>query len=104
MEWKLVRKTPVANSTSKTWSEQQALLMSNEETPTARVMVYMIIGHFLATGERLFEKVYVRCLDLDSDGYRVNVGSFDSNGLFVGNYWDDLRYDRIGVSAARKFD
>src|SRR5262249_53752582 len=50
--WALIRKTPVPNSTSKTWPEQQALLTKDEETPTARVMVYTIIGHYLATGER----------------------------------------------------
>jgi len=78
--WQLVRKTPVANSTSKTWNEQQALLTSDEETPKAQVMVYTIIGFFLATGERLFEKIYVRCSDLVSDGHRVYVGDFDAKG------------------------
>ncbi|MEK7193431.1 MAG: hypothetical protein AAB652_01435 [Patescibacteria group bacterium] len=101
-EWKLVRKTPVANSTSKTWPEQQALLATNEETPTARVMVYTIIGHFLATGERLFKKIYVRCSDVGSDGYRVRVGHFDSDGLHVAYLWVGFRNDDIGVSAARK--
>ena len=102
-EWKLVRKTPVENSTIKTWPEQQALLANNEETPTARVMVYTIIGHFLATGERLFEKIYVRCSDVGSVGSRVRVGSFDSVGLFVYYYyWDAFRLDGVGVSAARK--
>ena len=101
-KWKLVRKTPVVNSTSKTWPEQQALLANNEETPTARVMVYTIIGHFLSTGERLFEKVYVRCSDLDSDGFRVFVGDFDSDRLHVHSYWDDDRYDYLGLSSARK--
>jgi hypothetical protein len=49
VSWQLVRKTPVENSTSKTWQEQQALLSDKEETPKARVMVYAIIGHFLST-------------------------------------------------------
>lgn len=104
VSWALIRKTPVPNSTSKTWQEQQALLANNEETPTARVMVYTIIGHFLATGERLFEKIYVRCSDVDSDGFRVVVGDFDSVGLFVGNIWDGYRKDCIAVASARKFD
>mgnify|MGYP001565127620 CR=1 len=104
-EWKLVRKTPVVNSTSKTWSEQQALLQGNEETPTARAMVYTIIGHFLSTAERLFEKIYVRCSGVDSDGYRVYVGYFCSGGLRVyGYFWGDSRDDAFGVSAARKPD
>lgn len=101
-EWHLVRKTPVNNSTSKTWNEQKALLAKNEETPTARVMVYTIIGHFLATGERLFEHICVRCSDVDSDGFRVDVGYFDSVGLDVNFDWDDSRHDDIGVASARK--
>ncbi len=100
--WQLVRKTPIANSTSKTWSEQQALLSQDEETPKAQVMVYTIIGVFLATGERLFEKIYVRCVDLGSDGFRVRVGSFDANGLDVDRWLDGPRGDVIGVSAVGK--
>jgi hypothetical protein len=101
--WALVRKTAVENSTSKTWNEQQALLSKDEETPTARVMAYTIIGHFLATGERLFENIYVRCSDRDSYGDRIVVGYFDRDGLGVNGRWNDADRDRdIGVSAARK--
>jgi len=102
--WRLVRKTPVPDSTSKSWDEQQALLSKDDETPKAQVMVYTTIGHFLATGERLFERVYVRCSDLSSDGPRVYVGCFGAYGLFVSYYWGDRRDDRIGLSAARKFE
>ena len=73
-EWQLIRKTPADNSIPKTFLEQTALLVSDEETPTARIMVYMIIGHFLATGERLLEKIHVRVTDVDSNGLRVFVG------------------------------
>ncbi len=101
--WQLVRKTPIADSTNKTWNEQQALLSSDEETPTAQVMVYTIIGHYLATGERLFENIYVRTSSLDSDGFRVDVGVFDAEGLDV-DIWDDsFRVSDIGLSSARKF-
>jgi hypothetical protein len=98
----LVRKEPITNSTSKTWNDQQALLSKDEETPTARIVVYTMVGHFLATGERLFEKIYVRCVDLGSDGSRVGVGRFDAEGLYVNCCWGDCRYDSIGLSAARK--
>lgn len=101
-EWRLVRKDPVPNSTSRTWQEQQALLAKNEETPTARVMIYTVIGHFLATGERLFEHIYVRCSDVDSIGSRVYVGYFGSVGLGVFDYWGVRRYVYVGVSSARK--
>jgi len=102
VSWQLVRKTPVDNSTSKNWQEQQALLSDKEEPPKAQVMVYTIIGHFLATGERLFEKIYVRCSDVDSGGDLVLVGSFGSDGLIVNGYWDDVRYGSLGLSSARK--
>ena len=100
--WHLIRKTPVENPTAKNWKEQQALLSKDEEAPTASVLVYTIIGHFLATGERLFEKIYVRTSSLDSDCGRVYVGVFDSGGLDV-SYWSDAyRYDGLGLSGARK--
>ncbi len=98
--WRLIKKTPVLNSTGKTWNEQKELLNENEEILKARVMVYTIIGHYLATGERLFRNVYVRCADLDSDDNRVNVGSFNQAGLYV-NYWrDSYRYDYIGLASS----
>ncbi len=101
--WQLVAKASVADSTSKTWDQQQALLAKTDVTPSARVMIYTIIGHYLATGERLFERIYVRCSDVDSDGRRVIVGRFDSGGLYV--YYDlgDSIRDRLGMSSARKF-
>lgn len=102
--WQLVRKTEVPSSTSKNWQEQQALLGKNDETPTAKVMVYTIIGHHLNTGEQLFEKLYVRTSSVYSDGNRVYVGDFDAKGLLVHGHWDDFCHDYLGVSAARKFD
>ena len=101
--WRLVRKTPVPDSTSKTWDEQQALLDKSEETPSAQVMVYTIIGHYLATGERLFEKLpVVRTNSVDSGGDRVGVGYFDQDGLHVDRWWVDRRDGHVGGSSARK--
>jgi hypothetical protein len=109
--WQLVRKTPVDNSTSKNWQEQQSLIGKDDEVPSAQVMVYTIIGHYLATGERLFEHICVRTSSVDSDGHRVLVGNFDSNsfGLHI-SYWDvdrldylGVRLDYLGVSSSRKF-
>lgn len=82
--WRLIRKTPVDGSFSKNCSEQQALIDdSTSEAPSARQVVYTTILHFLATGERLFEKVYVRTYDVPSLGFRVYVGGFDGDGLDV---------------------
>jgi len=99
--WQLVRKTEVANSTSKNWQEQQTLLGKDDEVPSAQVMVYTIIGHYLATGERLFEHIYVRT-SWDLDGYHVDVGRFGSRGLDVGGCWGGRRGGVLGVSSARK--
>jgi len=103
--WQLVRKTPVDNSTSKNWEEQQALIPEEDEVPTAQVMAYTIIGHYLATGdgERLFERIYVRTSSVDSDGRRVAVGFFGSGGLGVSSCWGDGCLDALAVSSARKF-
>ena len=100
--WHLIRKEPTADSTAKSWNEQQALLSKDEEMPTAQIMVYTIIGHFRATGERLFERVYVRTSSLDSDGRRVVVGDFDAKGLRVGTWYDVPRHGHLGLSAARR--
>lgn len=101
LEWYLVRKTPVPRSAGKTWETQQKLLGLNDETPEAGVMVYTIIGHFLNTGERLFEKKFVRTRTFGSEGYRVNIG-FPVEGLHVG-HWDgvDAGWD-IALPSARK--
>lgn len=102
LDWYLIRKTPVPDSTSKTWSQQQELLNKEiEETPEARVMVYTIIGHFLNTEEHLFEKVWVCCSDLDSDADGVGV-RFGADGLGVGSdSGDDVRGD-LGLASSRK--
>ncbi|HUZ92655.1 MAG TPA: hypothetical protein VNG29_01510, partial [Candidatus Paceibacterota bacterium] len=86
----------------KTWQEQQALLSKNEEVPAARVLVYAIIGHYLATGEQLFKGDFVRSSDINLGGYQVSVGTFGAVGLFVDFDWDGGRYLNFGVSSARK--
>ncbi len=99
--WQLVRKTPVNNSFSKNWQEQQALLSKDDEVLNAQVMIYTIFGYYLATGERLFENIYVRTSSVASNGERVHVGSFNSGGLAVGSYWADDRSGYLGVSSAK---
>jgi len=113
--WQLILKTPVDDSESKAWKEQQSLLSSDEEVPSTRVMVYSIIGHFLSTGERLFENIYVRCLDKVSDGCcSVEVGdfgetrdfsevkNFKAEGLSINLSWNDIPYGYLGVASAMK--
>ncbi|HEV7702281.1 MAG TPA: hypothetical protein VGO63_02475 [Candidatus Paceibacterota bacterium] len=103
VRWYLVRKEPVVNSTNKSWDEQQMLLSKDEETPKARIIVYSMIGHFLFTGERLFEKFYVRCSDRGPyDRSRVSIGDFGVEGLYVHYTFDDSRGQPFAVSSIRK--
>ncbi len=89
--WLLIKKTPVPNSTSKNWNEQNKLLSALEKVPNAAEMSWFITTYFEVRGIRLFEGVYVRTSSLDSDGRRVRVGYFDSGGLRVDYYWGDGR-------------
>jgi hypothetical protein len=99
--WYLIRKDVVPDSRSKNWGEQQALLTSSEEVPSAGVMVQAIMLHFITTGKRLFENVYVRTSSVDSVGNRVNVGFFVAHGLIVDG-WDGERRSSIGLASSRK--
>jgi len=98
-----LRMDAVPDSMGKTFAEQQALLSAKEEIPQARVVVMGIAIHFLATGQRLFPTCWVRCADVNSDGDRVSIGLFDSDGFNVSNCWDDLRGDDLGLASSRKF-
>ena len=99
IEWRLVSKIPVPNSTSKNWDEQKALLYNREQVPSAQVMVYTIIGHFLATGERLFENFVVRTSSSFSNDSRILVGSFDNEGLFIETHWPMFGPELVGLSS-----
>jgi hypothetical protein len=100
--WLAIRKTPVPNSTSKTWSDQGKLLSALERVPNAAEMSWFITTYFEVRGIRLFEGSYVRTSSVDSDGGRVYVGIFGAEGLRVYGWYDDGRRSDIGVSSARK--
>jgi hypothetical protein len=103
IRWHLLRMEPVSSSFSKSWDEQCALLLADEEVPSAATVAFATMLHFIMSKQRLFERTYVRVSDKDADGNRVRVGIFDAGGLFVGHYWVDNRGDGLGLSSARKF-
>ena len=100
--WLMIKKTPVSDSTSKNWNEQNKLLSALEKVPNAVEMSWFITTYFEVRGIRLFENIYVRTSSLDSVGVRVNVGLFGAGGLDVYRWRDDRRHDYIGLSAVRK--
>lgn len=101
--WQLILKTPVSNSINKNWKEQQSLIASDEEVPTAQVMVYAIVGHYLNTGERLFEDIYVRTSSLYNINCKVCVGCFATDGLSMdGLFWGGNAGEDLGLSVSKK--
>jgi len=103
--YQLIRKTPAENSTSKNWQEQQMFIGKNEEIPSVRVMAYAIIGHHLATGERLFKDIYVRTSSFASPfGLRVFVGNFGQDHLNFYGHWNCVRSGRVGLASVRKLN
>jgi len=100
--WQLVRKVPVDASTRWVYQEQQALFNNDDEVPAAQVMVYAIIGHFLATGEWLIKQKYACTSTADSRGNCVYVTDVGLNGLGISDYWDAVFYDNEDLSSARK--
>ena len=93
----------VKDSFGKTFAEQQALVTSEEDIPTSRVVLMGMVIHFLATGQRLFSNHWVRCVDQMSRGCLVEVGDFDREGVDVG-YPPPLYLGAdFGVVLSRKF-
>jgi hypothetical protein len=98
--WHLIRRTPVENSFGKSMDEQRALLGKNEYVPSARALVYAMVGHYLKVRERLFSDVYARCRDM-SDDSGVAVGFMRGRGLHIARVMSDGPVDgRIGLASA----
>ena len=97
--WRLVRKTPVDNSRRKSYDEQKTLLGSLEYVPSLQLMVYTIIGHFLSTGEWLFNRQNVRVSTRNAYYQMFICSSWE--GIYFGecNSWEG--YPFVGVSSAR---
>ncbi len=100
--WQLVRKDCLPDSLNKTWAEQLKLLSEQEEVSSPAVLAQAILLHFLETGERLFEKIYVRTPSTDSVGDHVVLGDFVGRGLGVSCCWDGNSDSGIGLSSAWK--
>jgi hypothetical protein len=66
--------------------DEQRGLVSEKGLAAARDVVDGIVQYYKETGIRLFPDSYVRCGDTTSYGH-VFVGSFDSDGLYVGYNW-----------------
>ena len=80
LSWQLVRKTSADWNDDRVPTSQaiffdliEELLEEDDEILTAQVMVYTIVGHYLSTGECLFEDISANTSSEDSDGDPVDV-------------------------------
>lgn len=99
--WLAIKKTPVSNSNSKNWNEQNELLYEFERVPNAGEATWFITTYFEVRGVRLLEKVHVRTSSLNFKVNRVAIGGFSSEGLGVNVCWGDQPCDCLGLSAVR---
>ena len=105
LAWKLIRKTPVEHSTMRSAMDQRTLLREDEVIPTARELVYAILGRYHKVGTHLLEHFYARTLTKDSYGRRVCVGSLGSDGISIINeFHDEGRYPVVGIASARSHE
>jgi len=110
LHYQLIRKNEVPGSFSKEMDEQEGLLEKDELVPNTQEMVYAIIGHFLKTGERLFEgNIHLRTSDcfennqipyFSSQEEQVEVGWFDGDGLEISSDLDIIECPSVGLASA----
>jgi len=101
--WFALRKTVVPDSLSKTWPDQQALVKAPAFVPNAGEATWGITSYKAVRGVNLFPDLYGRTSSRDSDGYVVDVGDFDAEGLDVNDCHPDHQNGDLGVLAARKW-
>ena len=101
LRWYLTHVEIVPKSESKTTQDQQAMLPAEYELPLAIEETVKSFHCVRKTGNYPNSKRYLRCRDLSSDGGRVYVGYFGSDGFDVERYSDGYCYDRLGAGASR---
>lgn len=100
--WHLICKDWVKNSDHKCWDEQQTLLKEDEEVPSARVIVYTIIGYYLVTGEQILKNVYALTSSLGNLKSHIGIGNYPDDGLRIAHFKDDDATNRFVLASAKK--
>jgi hypothetical protein len=115
--WRLVCKTHLPNSEFKRWNKKMEGFAEEDEVPSANVLTFAIIGHYLVTGERMLKDVYVYTSTINGYTYisaagdrikfvgdRVNLKFSDDYGLNleIGDPVGQTYAPYIGVVTSRK--
>lgn len=101
--WIAIKKTPIEGSTNRKWQDQQKRLLGSERVPNTAEASWLITTFLKVRGVRLFETIFVRTSSFLSPHGRVCVGEFDTGGLRIFGFKDDLSDPRLGLLAAREF-
>ncbi len=102
VEWLMLRKGIVSNSTSKTWDEQQKLLTEVEYVPNVAEATWGETTYREVRNVWLFPNIYARTSSVGSDGRRVDFGDSAHGGVHVTYDGDGHRVDSLGLASARK--
>lgn len=97
----LPTKEVIRDSTSKTWDQQQSLLLPEENRREAVETAWDTLLYYSNTGKKLLTNRWDWGNSLTSLGYRVHVGVFDSNGLHVNDWYPSGSREDVGVCPSR---
>jgi hypothetical protein len=100
--WLWLRKAELAGTTCLSYLEQVQFLEQPDQVPHVRELVLAMIIAMDVKSERLFEGVGLRTGDIAATGSRLNVGSFDSDGLRIGDDWGDYRSPTLALTSCRR--
>lgn len=84
--WHLISKYAMHNSQSPIYEDQLKMPGEKEKIPSARTLIYLLVGHFLSTQERLFEHSLFSTSNWSGQHDQVMVGHFNMRGMWVCNF------------------
>ncbi len=101
--WYLIRKSANPGAYFDNPKMQQAVLGRNNVIPSARIMVYTIIGDYLMGGKDKRILAYSSIhFDQNSKDRRVVIGPFGKDGLAINYYGTSFRPSHPGICMAKK--
>ena len=105
--WRLVRKSKLPDSQSKTWKEQKALLSVGQYIPDARIIIYITIAYYLERKIKLFKDCFIRTADTytSRDSSQVVIKNLgNDNGLALLCWNNFIHISNLGCAVAQELE
>jgi len=101
--WSLIRKDALFTVSGMRWNSRmvRSQIPSDEQPPSARVLVYRAIVHFLTSGKRWLENVYALSSD-EVAGRAVCVGYHDGGGIDIALERDHMPCHKFAIVTEKK--